>query len=343
MIRPWLGNHHHDGMRQGTSRQDQKFQTVVEHGRIAAIRADDGHDLRQILPEELRLQHGLPGMHPVDVAPQGVDFPVMRAITIGMRTRPTGERVGAEARMHQRQTRFHGGIHQLGIVFLQLLRHEHPLVHQRPVREAWNVEILAPLDAAITNGVLHPAADHVEFPLKGQVILKGGVATDKHLPHRRFAPQCRFTQGAVVRGYPPPPQHFLALFLDDLFKYVAALLQLAGVHRHEHKSRAVLTKGRQGKTDLCTSHLEEAVRHLHQNARSIPCVAFASTGPAMAKIGENIQGLSDNIVGFSSSDVHHETHSAGFMFKLGIVETLLTRSSELATLFRFHRMRVTHH
>ena len=46
----------------------------------------------QGVAEQVRLKHGLAGVHPVDVAPQGVDFAVVGDVAVGVGALPAGER-----------------------------------------------------------------------------------------------------------------------------------------------------------------------------------------------------------------------------------------------------------
>ncbi len=56
VVRPGFRDHHHHYVGQGPSGQNQEFQAVVEHGRIASIRLDDRQHLRHVIPKEVRLE-----------------------------------------------------------------------------------------------------------------------------------------------------------------------------------------------------------------------------------------------------------------------------------------------
>ena len=84
-------------MGQGAAAQRQKFQTIIELGRVAAIFLDDRENFLEIIAEQLRGQHTLARMHPVFIAAQGIDLTVVNKIAIGMRPSPAGKRIGAEA------------------------------------------------------------------------------------------------------------------------------------------------------------------------------------------------------------------------------------------------------
>ena len=67
-------------------------------------------------PNTRRFEQRLAGAHPVDVAAERVDLAVVRDVAVRMRAIPARERVGAEARVHQRERRLHRGVLQVGEV-----------------------------------------------------------------------------------------------------------------------------------------------------------------------------------------------------------------------------------
>ena len=105
VVRPRLGDHHHHRVRQRPPREHQQLEHVVELARVAAVGVDDRDQLLDVVAEQLRREHALARVHPVDVAAQRVDLAVVRDQPVGMRARPVGEGVGREARVHHRQRR----------------------------------------------------------------------------------------------------------------------------------------------------------------------------------------------------------------------------------------------
>ena len=108
--------------------------------------------------------------HPVDIAPQGVDFAIVHQITIGMGTLPAGEGVGAEAAVHQGQRSFYGAILHIGIEGAQLLGGEHALVHDGAGGQAGNIKIFAAAQLAIANIVFSLTTNAVQLALEGVVV-----------------------------------------------------------------------------------------------------------------------------------------------------------------------------
>ena len=134
---PGLGDHHHHRVGERPAREVEELEAVVEHRRVRAARVDDGEDLRDVPPEELGLDHRLAGVHPVDVAAQRVDLAVMDEVAVGMGPLPAREGVGAEARVHDAQGRLEGGVREVEIEGLDLLRGEHALVDDGAGRTGW--------------------------------------------------------------------------------------------------------------------------------------------------------------------------------------------------------------
>ena len=156
-----LRDHHHDGMRQGAAAEHQHFQGVVEHARIAAALVDDGQNLLDIRVEQVGFEQAFAGMHPVDVAAQRIDLAVVAQVAVGMRPRPVGKRVRAETRVHHRQSRFNGGVDEVGIVFGELVGIEHALVDKGFVRQARHIKHVPLLQVRCLDRALDALADDV--------------------------------------------------------------------------------------------------------------------------------------------------------------------------------------
>ena len=91
IVLPSLGDQHGHHVRQAAARQRQQLHGVVEHRRIAAAGRDDGQELLDVVAEERRGQHGLPRVHPVDIAAQRIDLAVVADVAIGVRQLPARE------------------------------------------------------------------------------------------------------------------------------------------------------------------------------------------------------------------------------------------------------------
>ena len=106
VVLPRLGDHHQDGFGQLAAGQHQELERVVELRRVADARSrQDRIELLQIVAEQRRAQRALARVHPVAVAAQRVDLAVVREVAEGMGEIPGRERVGAVARVHERERR----------------------------------------------------------------------------------------------------------------------------------------------------------------------------------------------------------------------------------------------
>ena len=103
MAAPRLWNQHAHRFLDRTAREHQHFEHVVEGGRVATAFADHRLDLVEIRTEHRMREHALAGVHPVNVAPHGVDLAVVGDVAERMRQVPGGEGVGAVALVHQSQ------------------------------------------------------------------------------------------------------------------------------------------------------------------------------------------------------------------------------------------------
>jgi len=143
IVLPRLRDHHHHRVRQRTAAQDEQLQHVIEHGRVAAGGIDDGQQSRQIIAEQLRREHLLTRVHPVQVAADRVDFAVVQHVAERLSARPAREGVGAETRVDHGKRRLHPRIVQFRVELFQLLRGQHSLVDDGSGGEAGDVEVVA--------------------------------------------------------------------------------------------------------------------------------------------------------------------------------------------------------
>ena len=85
VVGPRLGDHHHDRVREGATGEVEQLQRVIEHRGIGAVGIDDRVDLLDVFAEDLGGEIGRAGVHPVDVAAQGVDLAVVRDVAVRVR------------------------------------------------------------------------------------------------------------------------------------------------------------------------------------------------------------------------------------------------------------------
>ena len=169
LVLPGLGHHHQHSVRQRPAAQVQQLQHLVEAHRVAAARRDYREHAGQVAGEEVARQHGLPGPHPVAVALDGVELPVVGDITVGVGQWPAREGVGREPGVGQGQARLEQRVGQVVVKLPELGGRQHPLVNQRPGRQGRKVEA--------GDLVLGPVAGQVGPPVQGHPALPGRPAT----------------------------------------------------------------------------------------------------------------------------------------------------------------------
>jgi hypothetical protein len=126
---PRLGDQHHHRMGQRiAAADDQQFKCVVDARGIGLPGADQRHHLGQIGPEQRRGHRLAPRMHPIDVAPDGVDLAVVAQETVGVGEPPRREGVGRKPLMHERQRRDRQRVAQIPVEAADLRREQKALI-----------------------------------------------------------------------------------------------------------------------------------------------------------------------------------------------------------------------
>jgi hypothetical protein len=185
VVGPRLGDEHHHRVRQRAAGEHEQLEGVVEHRRVGTVGVHDRENLLDVVAEDGALEQRLAGVHPVDVAAEGVDLAVVREIAVGMRAFPAGEGVRREARVDQREGRLHRGVLQVGKIVIHLVGGEHALVDERARREAGDIPGLGTRERRGANDRVGALADDVELPLEAQLVEAIG-AGDEALAHERL-------------------------------------------------------------------------------------------------------------------------------------------------------------
>ena len=176
---PRLRNHHHHRLRQRAAAHDDQLEDVVELGGVGTVGVHDREDLREFLAEQRASQERLAGLHPVDVAVEGVDLAVVRDVVVRVRTFPAREGVGREARVDKREGGVHRRVGEVAEILTDLFGHEHALVDDGAAGQgARVVELVLAGGADLVVGLL---AQDKEFTF--EVLIGGAIgrATEEGL------------------------------------------------------------------------------------------------------------------------------------------------------------------
>ena len=144
-----------------------------------------GKSFGQVVAELCRAQLRLARVHPLRVAAHGVDLAVVREVVERVREIPRAERVGREARVHERHRRLDLGLAQIGVVGRQLAGREQALVGERAARERGDVERRL-RHAACGGGELDAAADDRQLAPERALVARRALR-DQQLAHDGLA------------------------------------------------------------------------------------------------------------------------------------------------------------
>ena len=326
VVGPRLGDHHHHRVRERAAGEVEQLQRVIEHRGVAAIGVDDGQDLFDVVAEGLALEQRFAGVHPVDVAAEGVDLAVMRDVAVRVGAIPAGEGVGRETRVDNGERRRHRGVLQVGKIRGELRGEQHALVDDGAGGKAGLIPELPAVQAGGADFLGGALADDVELALKGEVVLQRGVAADEHLPNIGLADLGGGPKGRIVGRHRAPAEKGQPLALDDLGEFGLQLAALGGVARHEHEARAILANAGQRDALLLTHFHQKGVRHLQEHAGAVAGIGLAAGGATMVEVFENLDRLAQDLVRRAALHVHDEADAAGVVLKPRVVEALLGRA-----------------
>ena len=321
---PGLGDEHGHDVGQAAPGQVEQLNRVVEDGRIAAARGDDGEQLADVGAEQGRGKHGLAGVHPGDVAAQGVDLAVVAKVAEGVGELPGGEGVGGEALVDQAQRAGHLGIRQLPVEIGDLGGQQQALVNDGPRGERRDVE--EALVGQVRGGdlVFDPLADEVELAFEGVLIEAVGVADEDLLDvGPRGAGDA--ADGVVVDGRVAPAEHGQAFLAHDALQDAFGEEAFVAFDRQEDHADAVLARRRESEAEAVTLTGEEGVGDLDEDAGAVTGVGVAAGGAAVGQVDEDLDSLEDDLVGLAALDVDDEADAAGVALGARVVETLRGR------------------
>ena len=290
--------------------RSEELEDVVEHRRVRPVGVDDGEDLPEVVSEQLRREHPLPGLHPVDVPAERVDLAVVGDVPVGVGARPAREGVGRESRVDHGEARGEPLVPQIRVEGRELVGVQHPLVDQRPRGEAAHVEVPAPGDRRAADGFLDEPADDVE--LSFERVALGGRFTprDEELPDDGLAGARGRPERRVVGRDVAPAEDGLPLLADDLFEAPLARLPARRFLREEDHPDAVRARRGELESEAPTLRGQEAVRDLRQEAGAVARVLLAAGRAPVLEIQEDLQRLPDDVVRGARLQIDDESESA---------------------------------
>ena len=290
----------------------QQLEHLVEAGRIARPRGADRVDARQVPLNERGLEEGLPGPHPVAVARQRVDLAVVAQVAVGVRQRPARERVGREARVHQRQARLERRVAQVGEELAQLLRRQHPLVDDGAGRQRREVEAV--------DGVLDPLAQHEGASLERHRVDAGPRGRHEDLLDHGHGAERDLAQPLGLGRHPAPPEHRQPLLEGRVLHHGAGLERVVRVRREEGEAHRVAARLGQREARRLGGRRQEPVRDLHQDARPVSRVHLGARGAPVGQALQHGEPPVDDVVVGAPVEIGHHADTTGVVLVCRVVE-----------------------
>ena len=230
---PGLRQQDHPRQRQREAVHVQKLDGVVQHLAVAAAIQNDGQHPSHFVAQNIRMHGFFPGLHPVMVAPDGVDFAIVQQHPLRMGLAPGREGVGGKAGMHQGHLR--GIAHVLEIVVegAQLADQHHALVHDGFAGQGADIGIRILL-------FKHPA-QNIEPPVKIRAGGDGSGTIQKALPDAGHGAAGSGAQLGRMAGHVPPAKNSQSFRNGQLLKNAADVFHAHLIFRQEKHPHAVIS------------------------------------------------------------------------------------------------------
>ena len=323
---PRLGHEHAHRLLDRTAAEDEKLEDVVEGRRIAPAGANHRKDLLHVGAIHRMGEHALAGVHPVDVAADGVDLAVVGEEPERMGEIPGGEGVGAVALMNQSQRRHHPRVRKVGVELVDLIGKQQPLVDDRPRRERADVGEGLSGEAELAELDLEALADHEQLPFE---LVAGRLlpAADKRLPNHRLDLAGGGADGAVVDGHGPPAEKLLPLFLAEPGEERLGALLLFRFRRKEDVADGPVAGGGKADPGLRRDGVEKLLRHLDEDAGPVAGERITPASAAVGEVFKDLEPLTDDPMAAPAVHVDDKPDATGIVLVGGIVEPLGRRKA----------------
>ncbi len=293
-LAPGGRDQHRERVRRRAAGEHEQLERGVERGRVAPAVVDQREQLGEVVAELRRAQLRLARVHPLHVAAHRVDLAVVREVVERMREIPRAERVGREARVHERHRRLDLGLAQIGVVARQLVGAEQALVGQRAARERGDVERRL-RHAASGRGELDAPADHGQLAAE-RALVAGRALRDEQLAHHGLALAREPADGARVARHVAPAERLLPLLDRDAHAQLLAAQPQGRIVREEAHGDGVVAGRRQLELELrAREAAEQAVGHLQHQPGAVARVGIGSARAAMLHRGEHRERALDHL------------------------------------------------
>ena len=283
-------------------------------------------------PNASRLEQRFARVHPVGVAAHRVDLAVVRDVAIRMRAIPARERVGAEARVHQRERRLHQRIAADPGSTARAARSAACLCRRASCATGWRCTRTPRLPASTCGsrckracGSRTACARTPAHPADRR------IATDEHLPHERLARLRGVAEHRVVasarcasRARVWPSDCTICSKRSSMRRRSVGLrgrntMPQPYAPGSGSSMRAFLHASTRNRCGICTS-----------TPAPSPLSCLGAAGAAMIEVARGPAGPAAGSVRLAALDVDDEADAAGVVLERRIVQTLLGRQTRPA-------------
>ena len=299
-----LRHHHHHGVRQAAPGEVEELDDLVEGGRVARAAGDDRQHGRQVA-EQLGLELGLPGAHPVAVALHGVDLAVVRDHAERLGQRPGGEGVRRVARVHQRETRRETLVGEVRIERFELESRDHALVDEGARTQRREVRLELPLGP-----LAQPERLAVERDALHRAIGRRACTRQEQLLEERHRLAGERAQAVGTHGHDAPAEHLEALVCGEGGDAALDRLALLDIRGQEGRADHVAADGRQREFDDGT---QERVRDLRDDAGTVAGSRVGPDGTAVLEVAQRVERQVDDVVPGRAAQCRDHGEAAGIL------------------------------
>ena len=259
------GRHNHaNGTEQIHATGNQQLEHVVHARGVGAGYVDDRRDAFQIR-QHLVGKFIAPGMRPVAVGSDGINFTIVRDQPERLGQRPLGQRVGGEPLVEHADSGFHALIAQIREELPQIGGHHQAFIGDDLVRQAANVKILVGLhgDFGLAAGVEQ---------LDAELLLIQPFTGHKHLLNTRHAAQRQRAQHAAVERHFAPANQRQTLIYKRSFESLTSSGRSRLIDAHKHHTHSILLR-ELGTQRLFGNRTQKPVGLLNQQATTVTGLA----------------------------------------------------------------------
>ena len=233
--------------------------------------------------------------------------------------------------MDEGQRRLHRRVLQVGEILVDLLRREHAFVDEGLLGKAGDVPILGTRERRGADLRVAALPHDVELALKRHVVGHARGTADERLAHEGLHRLRRVAQHRVVGLDRAPAEEGESLRLHDLLEALLDAAPHGGIAREVEQTAAVLPELGKLEPSRAAGLLQEAMRHLDEDARAIARVDLGAARTAMVEVAQDLQAVGHDPVRLAPVHVDDEAHPAGVVLEERIVQALFGRLAGGAT------------